>query len=157
MMYMWLLFIGRYCPCPHKLIVYTLSIFFIVFRDCASSQVNITLTSSVIAIKKACPEETVRYNCSVTGSRILAWSSDAYIGTGGIRLEFSTSDPVGQTMDSQIDPNVSAVLRNVTDDSVNIFLKSELFIVVNQSSTIICSANTGNRRSSDLNILLGMY
>ena len=118
---------------------------------------NITLTSSLSVVKKACPSEMVSYSCSVIGSRILSWSSDAYIGTGGIRLEFSTSNPVGQRMNSQINPKISAVLTNVTDDGMNIFLKSELFIVVNQSSTISCSANTGSRQIRDLYVLLGMY
>ena len=118
-----------------------------------SSQ-ELILLSSLGDGESACPAEKVIFNCTVTESRILIWSSNEYIGTGGIQLEFSTANRIGDKVTSQVNQNVFATLTNIINNGETIKLQSELHIVSNQSSVVSClTVNTGSRRSRNLDVL----
>ena len=83
------------------------------------------------------------FTCVTRGSPILAWSSDDYVGTGGILLEFLSINLPGFTQGAM--DNTFAVLKSV--DSESLVLESELHLTVSSSfptSTVAClGVNTG--------------
>ena len=115
---------------------------------------QVTLTDSLEPGQSACPRETLIFYCTVKGSRILYWSSNEYIGTGGVQLEFSTTDEIGDRKNSSVNPDTFAILTNDTDAGGTMLLQSELHIVSNQSSKVSClTTDAGSRQSIDFSVL----
>ena len=122
---------------------------------CAVSQV--TLSSTLGMGQSGCPGERVNFTCTVNGSRILSWSSNEYIGSGGLQLEFSTVDKNGSRLDSSVNPDTYAILESVIDANGISSLQSTLHIVSNGSSIVSClSVNNATRRSINFKVLDGM-
>ena len=115
---------------------------------------QVTLIDSLAMGTSACPEEILIFTCTVTGSQILAWSSNEYISSRGVQLEFSTSDERGKRINSTADPNTYAELISVNNVNGNFSLQSRLFIEANQSSVILCLGAT--RRNITFNVLYGI-
>ena len=113
---------------------------------------EVTLTASLGTGKSACPGESITFMCIVSGSRTLFWSSNEYISTGGIQLEFTTSDRVGKRLNSSVNPDTFAILTNVVNDGKTTLLQSELHIVTNQSSIVSC-LTVNSRMSITFNVL----
>ena len=123
---------------------------------CAVSQV--TLSSTLGMGKSACLGERINFTCTVNGSRILSWSSNEYIGSNGIQLEFSTFDENGSRINSSVSPDTYATLDMVINANGMFTLQSTLHIAVsNRSSIVSClSVNNSTRKSINLNVLDGM-
>ena len=120
------------------------------------SQVTTTLTASVNGMRytrapmlNVCVGDTVNFVCKGEGSRILTWSSDQYIGPGGMQLEFTEPDENSEErvheVRSKVDPNVVATFTSMD----NTRLTSVLRIIVASpdntlSSTIVCDQRNAN-------------
>ena len=112
-------------------VIQILSIFFFV-RTATSS--NVILSSLQVNDHFACPGEVV-YTCEIYGhgSHAIAWSSDNYIGTGGVQLLFTAQvHDVGSVLRSATVPTTFAILT--INNQSNAFLKSELHIIVPPNS-----------------------
>jgi hypothetical protein len=122
------------------------SIFFILFPasvyvilHLVSCQ-NVTITKSFEG-NYVCPGEKVILTCITNGSVAVAWISDEYIDpeTNGIQLEFGSTDPVGHTEMSTINPNTFAELTRKEGNRV---IESQLHITVSKdipTANITCS------------------
>lgn len=76
------------------------------------------------------PGDVLKFVCETLNSPILAWSSDEYVGEGGILLEFLSIDRNGTVKRSTSNPNTSAVLtRSFERNGVNVII-SNLTITV---------------------------
>ena len=104
----------------------------------SSQELNSTLHSTFYGVHFAYVGETVTFTCVTRGSNGIAWSSDEYIGSGGVRLEFIPIDmegatqPVGQTV---------ATLVRVSYEDGEIILVTQLQISVEstfQTTSITC-------------------
>ena len=127
---------------------------FIVTLPHVTPNPQVTMTTSLEVGKSACPGEIIIFNCIVNGSQTLFWSSE-YIGTGGIQLEFSTANRIGERQNSSVNPDTFATLINVTDNGRNSLLQSELHIMSNQSSTVSCLTTNAGSEQSIAFIVLG--
>ena len=74
-----------------------------------------------------CSGQEVVFKCVTRGSLIIAWSSEEYIGTSGIRLVFTEDGQPQMRKNSAINSGTFAVLVNV-DDSEPPILESQLHI-----------------------------
>ena len=83
---------------------------------------------------------------------ILAWSSTEYIG-GGNFLQFTSNRMLGSTESSM---NVVATLTNNTNVGGVPVLVSELRIVADQASVVMCSGTNGVTVSMEFSIS-GIY
>ena len=123
----------------------------VLVRHLSLSQVNVTLRSSLEEGKKACPNEIITFNCTISGSRVLYWNSAEYIGN---QLEISDTDEIGARLNSSDNQETFAIRIN----SINGELASTLRINAtseNISSTISCSAE--NVYENKTLHVLGMY
>ena len=88
--------------------------------------------------------------CTTSGTQILAWESNEYIGSGG-QLAFGPGDRPGRVINSEIQDNTFAVLlRNSMVDGEP-QLESRLRLTVDSKSqnfTIICRSVDQNRRDN---------
>ena len=77
----------------------------------------------------------VFFTCETRGSHAIAWSSEQYIGSGGVQLAFAAGASVaGDVLMSSSNPLMVAILtRNVIDNAVQVLL-SELHINVPPNS-----------------------
>ena len=110
----------------------------------------------------SCLREKIKFTCTVNGAKVLIWSSNEYIGSGGAQLKFSNSDEIGYTRNSIVDSGTFAILTNVNNgtgsDSDTIQLQSELYIsMCNHSSEVSCfsgsDTDTAKRNDSLLSVL----
>ena len=77
-----------------------------------------------------CPTDVRTFTCETQGSNTLAWESEEYIGAAGFQLLFSLVSQLGDTLESVINPNVSArLIMNYETNEVRV-LRSELNVVV---------------------------
>ena len=107
------------------------------------------------------PGDNVTFMCTTIDSSIIAWSSDEYIGRGGLRLQLSA---VTQRDKSQVSPDtVTAILLNSSNNSEgDIVLTSALSLIARGTPYIISVTciNTGSGREINSTIRLnisGMY
>ena len=110
-------------------------------------------------ISNACPGEEVYITCVTRNSLLLLWTSDEYIGPGGIELEFAIFNDIGDTVVSPINPNTVATLINNTNEDGMMVLVSQLRIVtsVNFSTSSVSCVNEGGMSNSSAITILGMY
>ena len=104
----------------------------------------------------SCPRDQLIFTCTVIGSGALYWGSKEYIGSGGVQLEFSTADGVGERINSSVNPDTFAILTNVTNGSTSgtTVLQSKLYILSNQSSAVSClTVDHGSRQSINFTVL----
>ena len=116
------------------------------------------LTSTLRDRSHACRGEEVYFTCIIRGSAnspnlILAWSSTEYIGRG-TPLQFTTATVPGENRTSVINRNVTATLISNANISGVPTLVSELRIIADQASTVICTSETitGGETSGVLNV-----
>ena len=114
---------------------------------------NITLNSGNIVR----PGDNITFICTTIGSSIIAWSSDEYIGIGGVRLElfaFTTSRESSQIS------TATAILLNTTYNSEgDIVLTSTLSLIAMGIPYIsVTCVNIGRETNSTITQnVLGMF
>jgi hypothetical protein len=97
------------------------------------------ITSTLLDGNFACPGREVVITCATNTSLVVAWSSDEYIGTGGLQLEVTSIDSVGTRIQSTINPSAFAELTMKTGGLVT---ESQLHILVSRDipmTTVTCS------------------
>ena len=126
------------------------------------SQVQTTMTTSLNGMRytyasnlNVCPGDEINIICEIKGSRILGWSSDQYIGTGGVQLEFTTSDSAGFQRRSPVNPNAVATLTS--SDSVRRIITSTLHIIVVSSDVSNSSIACDHRNNGTATVLTLYY
>ena len=125
----------------------------IVIESVNSQQELVTLdTTSDNSVR---PGDNVTFTCTTTGSSIIAWSSDEYIGTGGLRLEVSA---VTHRDNSQISPATAILLYN-SEGTGAIVLTSALSLIAKGIPYIsVTCINTGREINSTIRLnVSGMY
>ena len=75
--------------------------------------------------QQVCPGGTIVFTCTTTGSLVLAWTSEEYIGSGR-QLDIRSVDPIGTTVSSTINSDTVANLTAFDNDGI--ILKSMLRI-----------------------------
>ena len=103
-----------------KLIQYYTSIAAVV-------QVAMSQPMLMSSVEQVCPGNTILFTCTITGSSILAWSSEDYIGLGS-QLQFRSIDDIGDVKNSTSNPETTAVLTAI-DTRMPIILTSILHII----------------------------
>ena len=84
-------------------------------------------------------------------SLTLAWSSAEYIGQNNL-LQFTTLNMPGMNVSSMINGNVTAIVTNNANIDGVPTLISELRIVADQASTVICTVQNGSEASKEFYI-----
>ena len=115
--------------------------------------VTLNITSSTTV----CPGDNVTFTCTTIGSSIIAWSSDEYIGRGGVRLELFANATSRES--SQIS-NATAVLLNTTYNSEgDIVLTSALSLIAMGTPYVsVTCVNIGRETNSNTKLnVSGMY
>ena len=122
--------------------------------DSQEGLVTLNITSGTIVR----PGDNVTFMCTTIGSSIIAWSSDEYIGRGGVRLELFANATSRES--SQIS-NATAVLLSTTYNSEgDIVLTSALSLVVMETpyNISVTCVNIGRETNSTIRLnVLGMY
>ena len=94
----------------------------------------------------ACPGDELTFKCETRGSMILAWSSEEYIGTGGVQLEFTTEDTPGFIQTSDTHPDTVATLISSDQRLLNIISTLQIVVSSNVSmshpSSVTCEHRT---------------
>ena len=126
------------------------------------SQVETVMTSSLngncytyASMLIECPGDEINCICVIEGSRILAWSSDQYIGTGGVELEFTAVDSVEFQRRSDINPNTLATLTS--SDTDRHIISSTLHVIVEPSDVLAISSIVCNNRNNGTPASLTLY
>ena len=99
----------------------------------------------------ACPDQTVVFICQTTGP--LAWSSDAYIGTGGNQLPFGLDDIDRVGRRQEIDVGIYVELVSIDPD--NRIINSTFHIKASSNSFVTCTATDQSSRSTIYLRILG--
>ena len=120
------------------------------------------LSSSLSEGQRVCPGDAISFTCVTNGSASLAWSSDDYIGQGGVQLEFASyHDPgrIARNRASPIGTQAILVSKEIEENETQGILESQLNIVVTsdyQITIINClHVNTGSQETTRFQ-LLGM-
>lgn len=81
-----------------------------------------------------CPGKTIVFTCTTTGSLVLAWTSEEYIGPGR-QLEILSTDRIGTNRSSTSNPETVANLTYFDNDGI--ILTSMLSIVTRSTTTSV--------------------
>ena len=98
----------------------------------------------------------MNFTCTTSGSLVMSWRSDEYIGPNGAQLEFTSADGVGRMMASSMNPSTFATLVRVDGNRV---VESVLTLTVLdsiQTASVTCS-EVGQGASTINFTLLGMW
>ena len=105
------------------------------------------LTSTLLEGNYTCPGQQIIITCATNPSLVVAWSSNQYIGTGGLQLEFTSGDSVGRRIPSSTNPSTFAELTMTAGGLVT---ESQLHIIVSRNiptATVTCSDVSGGSTS----------
>ena len=105
-----------------------------------------------------CPEATIVFTCITTGSSVLAWISEEFIGSGS-QLEFRSVDGIGTIKQNSFNPDTVATLTAINNDGI-IELTSTLHIVTRSTtSNVIVSCISVGLGVTNTSIILpaGMW
>ena len=80
---------------------------FITFGSCQ------TIKTTLLDGNYACPGQEVAFTCTTSGSLVIAWSNNEYIGRNGRQIEFASTDVVGTRITSMINANTFAELTMI--------------------------------------------
>ena len=142
--------------CVHYNNFITAGVVIIYITESINSQQDIRLnTTSGDSVR---PGDDVTIMCTTIGSSIIAWSSDEYIGRGGVRLELFANATSRES--SQIS-NATAVLLNTSYSSEgDIVLTSALSLIIMETpyNISVTCVNIGRETNSTIRLnVLGMY
>jgi hypothetical protein len=128
----------------------------------ATASPLIVLSSPLSEGQRVCPGDAIMFTCVTNGSAILAWSSDDYIGQGGVQLEFASFHQPGRIARNRASPiGTQAVLvsKEIEENETLGILESQLSVIVTsdyQTATIKClHVDTGSEETTGFQ-LLGM-
>ena len=105
-----------------------------------AQELTSTLHSTFYGVNFAYAGENVTFTCMARESSLIAWSSNEYIGSDGLRLEFASVEPVG-SMQSVPGGGTAAQLINSTYEDGIVTVVSQLNVLVQstyQISSITC-------------------
>ena len=102
-------------------------------------------------------EDNIIITCVTTNSAIQAWSSEEYIGQGGIQLEFLTVDEIGRNLTSSKDSTTFALLTHVNSSADILEIQSQLHIKVsaNYSRFNVTCHNPPHNLTKSVTYLVG--
>ena len=105
-----------------------------------AQELNSTLHSTFYGVNFAYDGEMVTFTCVARNSTLIAWSSNEYIGSDGLRLEFASIERVGT---NRFAPNFGTTAQLVDSfrEDGRVILVSQLNITVPsvyQISSITC-------------------
>ena len=105
---------------------------------------QITSTSGIKDEHFACVDSMVIFTCEVRGTEVIAWRSDAYIGSGNAQLGYIAQfQDVGDILSASNGQTVANLTRNYIENGV-LVLESTLLVVASdsQSSSVTCTNGT---------------
>ena len=105
-----------------------------------AQELTSTLHTTFYGVNFAYVGEIVTFTCVTRGSTLIAWSSDEYIGSGGLRLEFISVDQIGTTRSTANGGTVAQLVASTREGGIDT-LVSQLNISVQsiyQISSITC-------------------
>ena len=108
-----------------------------------TAQEMVTLSSTLNADRVAVSQQQVVFTCVTRGSPILEWSSEEYIGTGGVELQFPSINCIGVNKTGHTDPNTVATCLSVSQTGETV-IQSQLIIIASvdhPQATVTCSNN----------------
>ena len=116
------------------------------------------LSSTLLEGERACPGAQTNFTCITSGSLVMAWRSNEYVGPNGAELEFTSADGVGSMMTSTINPESDTVATLVRINGTRVIesLLSITVLDVYQTASVTCS-NVGQGVSTITFTLLGMW
>ena len=116
------------------------------------------VSSSLESGQYPCPGQNITFTCVTRRSKVLAWSSDEYIGTGGSQLHSKYVDQEGHVVYSSSVPSTFVTLVSKTRENGSLILKSQLHITVSSTpANITCEAvDVGTKDNIDFRAL-GMH
>lgn len=128
----------------------------------ATASPMVVLSTSLPEGRDVCPGDAITFTCVTNGSASLAWSSDDYIGRGGIQLEFASFDNPGKIARNRISPigtQASLISKEIEENKTQGILESQLNVIVTSdylNPSIKClSVDTGIQETTSFQ-LLGM-
>ena len=104
-------------------------------------QANIRLDPTIL--RGRCAGDVVSLTCTTTGSPILAWKSEEYIGPGTTQLEFGGVNNVGDTVSSQRYPSTVATLTDKRPASSELTSTIEIILSAETESSVVTCVNVG--------------
>ena len=102
--------------------------------------------------------ENVTFTCVIRGSNSIAWSSDEYIGTDSLRIEFSSVESEGTTQTPPIDNGwtVAELTSISVVDGITTVMVSKLHIIIQplfRTSSVMChDLGNGPSNSTSFNL-----
>ena len=116
---------------------------------------QIMLTSST---ERFCPGDVISFICNTTGSSILVWTSEEYIGASGSQIEFASIDNIGITKPSLSNPDTVATLTAISMTDGMTVLISMLCIATRSTtpSVTVSCLNAGGMNSTSIIQRAGM-
>ena len=120
--------------------------------DSQEGLVTLNITSGTIVR----PGDNVTFTCTTINSSIIAWSSEEYIGRGGVRLDLSA---VTHSESSQISTATAVLLNTGSNGEGAIVLTSALSLIAKGIPYIsVTCINIGRETNSTITQnVLGMY
>ena len=122
----------------------------------------VVLSSSLPEGRGVCPGDEITFTCVTNRSASLAWSSDDYIGRGGIQLEFASFDSPGKIARNRVSPigtQASLISKEIKENETQGILESQLNVIVTSdypNPTINClNIDAGYKETTSFQ-LLGM-
>ena len=108
----------------------------------------IMVTSNIITGEIVCPGDIIIFMCTTTGSAIISWTGNDYVGD---QIGFNTANTVGETRQGSANPNtIATLINNTIDDTTQLpVLVSQLQITVSTISSnqsVICVHNSNGIR-----------
>ena len=91
--------------------------------------------------------------CTTTGSQILAWRSEEYIGPSGTQLEFARVDNVGDRENSHLSNSVYATLIDRSFDHLTSTLNITLSDAFQRSTVTCVNIVTGDIINATISLL----
>ena len=84
--------------------------------------------------------QPITISCMTSGTQLLAWESNEYIGLSG-QLAFGSENMEGMRINSEIMNHTFAILTRIVTESTEVQLESQLHLIVtpqHRTFTIIC-------------------
>ena len=101
---------------------------------------NPVIMTSVPNIDTVFVSQPITISCMTSGTKLLAWESNEYIGPGG-QLAFGSEYMEGMRLNNEIMNHTFVILTRVVTESAELQLESQLHLTVtpkHRTFTIIC-------------------
>jgi hypothetical protein len=101
----------------------------LVVTGAVSQELTSTLHSTLYGVEVAYVDEMVVLTCVVRGSNSMAWTSEEYIGTGGLQLPFIAIEPEGSVR--RANQTVATLITAVNTGDIMIVSELRIRIISN--------------------------